>query len=161
MLTELTITRRDMIALGTIAVCGCACGSLAIAAEDDKKPKRPEKLVIGKLADYADVKFYDAFAKQKLMVRRLPDRLIAMSATCTHKGCTVRIDKTDADALRCPCHKGMFSEQGTPTDGPPKFSLVRFAISADASGEITIDTTRSFEERQWDDPAAFIALPAK
>ena len=80
------------------------------------------------------------------------------TAICTHKGCAVKIDTADAAALQCPCHHAEFSDQGTVTKGPARASLVRYALTQAADGTITADLTQHFEERKWDDPAAFVAI---
>ena len=152
------LTRREMLVLTSAAVACACCGD---ALGDDKAVARPATLVIGKLADFSTLGYYDTFRDKKIMVNRLADRLVVLSATCTHKGCTVKIDVNDPVQLRCPCHKGLFGEQGTPIDGPPKSALVRFAVSIDDTGIITADTTKSFGEREWDKPEAFVAITPK
>ena len=147
-------SRREMLVVAAV----CACGSVALGDDkDDKDEKAPPKtLAIGKVSDYSDAKFYDAHRADKVMIRRLDDRLVAMSAICTHKRCVVKIK--DESSLRCPCHKGTFSEQGTPISGPPKAALPRYALTQAADGTITVDTTRSFGEKEWDQPEAFVAI---
>jgi len=60
-------------------------------------------------------------------VRRVDDRVQAVSGTCTHQGCRLWFDKPD-DRLRCPCHSTSFSPAGevlshqlsiSPTPLPP------------------------------------------
>jgi len=54
------------------------------------------------------------------------DAVVALSARCTHSGCTVRFDAPEARFL-CPCHGGVFSLTGAPLEGPPKTPLERLA----------------------------------
>jgi cytochrome b6-f complex iron-sulfur subunit len=60
-------------------------------------------------------------------VRRVDDRVQAVSGICTHQGCRLWFDKPD-DRLRCPCHSTSFSPAGevlshqlsiSPTPLPP------------------------------------------
>lgn len=152
------LSRRQ--ALTTIAATSAACACCALGADekpDDKNAPRPTSLAIGKLSDYPDQKFYDAFAKPaKVMVCRLDDRLVVMSAICTHKSCTLRV--AEDKKLRCPCHKSFFSEYGTAIEGQAKGSLVRYALKQADDGTITADLTQSFAEKHWDDPKAMIAI---
>jgi len=59
-----------------------------------------------------------------LFLVREGDAVVALSARCTHAGCTVRFDAPEA-RFRCPCHGGVFSLEGTPLEGPPKAPLER------------------------------------
>ena len=167
------ISRRNLLVIAGATACAC-CLTQSDAAradgprrhhdddDDDKRgPKGPtaKSLVIGTLTDYPKPGFYDKFRSQKVMVSRLDDRLVAMSAICTHKGCTVKVDPKETTQLLCPCHHAEYSDQGTPIKGPAKISLVRYGLTQAADGQITADLTKTFAERQWDDPAAMIPLP--
>ena len=44
-------------------------------------------------------------------VRRVGDKLEAVSGVCTHQGCRLWFDAPD-DTLRCPCHRTSFSPSG-------------------------------------------------
>lgn len=153
--------RQALTTLAAATTAACACCALGADEKpekpDDKPAPRPTSVSIGKLSDYPDQKFYDAFAKPaKVMVCRLDDRLVVMSAICTHKSCTLKI--AEDKKLRCPCHKSFFGEHGTVLEGQAKSSLVRYALKQADDGTITADLTQSFAEKQWDDPKAMIAI---
>jgi Rieske Fe-S protein len=180
------LTRRQALTIVAVTACSCAMTE----AQDGDRPRRrgpgggggeggggggdgsgeaakektpPAKaLVIGKLADFEKPGFYDTFTKtNKIYVRRLDDRLVVMSASCTHKGCVIKQDAPDVVTLRCPCHKSSFDAFGTPTEGPAKTALPRYALTQSADGTITADLTRSFTEKEWDEPGAMIAVEKK
>lgn len=161
------LTRRE--ALFVAGACACCAMSVDLArADEGDQPKPqgpsgapaalPKRLQIGKPADFAKPGFYDKFAKQKLMVANLGDKLVAMTTVCPHKGCSVKPNPANPQGLKCPCHKAEFNVKGVPTHGPAKSPLDRFALSQEADGVITVDMTKSFIESKWEDPAAFIAL---
>jgi Rieske Fe-S protein len=52
---------------------------------------------------------------------------IAMSNICTHLGCRVRWIQ-DRDQFFCPCHNGVFDEQGNVVSGPVPRPLDRFEV---------------------------------
>ncbi len=155
------LSRREALVIVAATTAACAC--CADAADGDSKPNdkpTPKSIEIGKLADYDKDGFYDKFADSKVLVAKLPDRLVVMSNVCTHKRCVVKPKVDDVKGLFCRCHKGQYDEQGIPRAGPPKMPLVRYALKVADDGTITADTTQSFEERKWDDKAAFIPIKA-
>lgn len=64
--------------------------------------------------------------------------LYAMTATCTHQGCAVRVSGT---SISCPCHGSSFDAVGAVTHGPATSPLRHFQVVVAADGTITIDPT--------------------
>jgi Rieske Fe-S protein len=54
----------------------------------------------------------------------------ALSSTCTHLGCRVSWN-ADEQALKCPCHGGVFDRTGGVKAGPPPKPLARLATRVD------------------------------
>jgi Rieske Fe-S protein len=54
----------------------------------------------------------------------------ALSSTCTHLGCRVSWN-ADEQALKCPCHGGVFDRTGAVKSGPPPKPLARLATRVD------------------------------
>jgi len=76
--------------------------------------------------------------KSILVVRTDEQTFVALSAICTHAGCTVRFDGT---RVVCPCHGSTFALDGTVTHGPATRPLAVFATTFDASTQtLTIAT---------------------
>jgi len=65
--------------------------------------------------------------------------LYAMTITCTHAGCDVT---PQGSTLYCPCHASLFDSNGAVLHGPANAPLVHFAVSLDATGNITVDGTK-------------------
>lgn len=69
----------------------------------------------------------------------------AMSAACTHLGCTVRAEAemTESRAFVCPCHGSAYAKDGKPVAGPAPSPLAWFdlAISPD-DGQLVVDLAR-------------------
>jgi cytochrome b6-f complex iron-sulfur subunit len=59
----------------------------------------------------------------------------AVSAKCTHLGCTVEWngEADEKTPLRCPCHESFFSLDGTAISGPAKAPLTRYAVTRSGS----------------------------
>ncbi len=54
----------------------------------------------------------------------------AVSAICTHMGCTVKYDKATGQ-LACPCHGSRFALDGSVIRGPAKQPLRRYDVTLD------------------------------
>lgn len=77
--------------------------------------------------------------ESRLFVIRDTDGFRAMSAVCTHLGCTVNV--LDWGYL-CPCHGSKFSKQGTVLAGPAPRPLPFYGVYLAPSGELVVDTGR-------------------
>jgi menaquinol-cytochrome c reductase iron-sulfur subunit len=78
-------------------------------------------------------------AKSALWLRRVNENeFIAFSVNCTHLGCPVRW-LADADLFMCPCHGGVYYEDGTVAAGPPPKPLIRYDVRT-ANGQVEIKT---------------------
>src|SRR5438067_5281907 len=66
-----------------------------------------------------------------------PDALAALSAVCTHLGCTVL---PSAGALQCPCHDSRFGLTGNVLQGPATDGLIGYTVAFDGT-TVTVSTT--------------------
>ena len=142
--------------------CEC-CAAEADAKEAEKEEKEgagaPESKSVdaGPLANYNKDGITDKFSKKpdRVMLIRHEGKLYAPSAICSHKKCTIKIKD---GSLACPCHGSKFTHDGKPTKGPAKTPLLRYAISTNESGNVIVDKTKTFEEKDWGNEAAFIKV---
>jgi cytochrome b6-f complex iron-sulfur subunit len=67
-----------------------------------------------------------------LIVRTDETTFVALSAICTHAGCTVRYAAGSRDVV-CPCHGSTFELDGTVTNGPALEPLDVFPATYDAA----------------------------
>jgi Rieske Fe-S protein len=75
-----------------------------------------------------------------VLIRMSETEFIALSATCTHQGCTVRFVAGN-DLLQCPCHGSQFGLDGAVIEGPANRPLAVFPTSFDAATQtVTIRT---------------------
>jgi cytochrome b6-f complex iron-sulfur subunit len=61
------------------------------------------------------------------IVLRHSGELVALSAVCTHLGCTVAYNQS-AQIFKCPCHGGTYDRDGNVIAGPPPEPLERLNI---------------------------------
>jgi menaquinol-cytochrome c reductase iron-sulfur subunit len=63
---------------------------------------------------------------------------IAFSLNCTHLGCPVRWLQ-QAELFMCPCHGGVYYQDGTVAAGPPPLPLPRYQVRV-RNGQVEIQT---------------------
>ena len=79
-------------------------------------------------------------AKTGAWLRRTgEDEFIAFSVNCRHLGCHVRW-VSDAKLFMCPCHGGVYYEDGEVAAGPPPEALARYPVRV-VDGQVEIETS--------------------
>ena len=68
--------------------------------------------------------------------------LYAISAICTHLGCTVN---KAGDHFECPCHGSKYTGAGYVLKGPATAPLNRVELSLSDDGKVVIDTSKKVE----------------
>ena len=140
------ISRRDFflkVSLGLAGLSAIAAAipvvSAIIATLLEKKNQRWR--TVGKVDDFktdstnlvtfinADPEPYAGVTAKSAAWLRKNDKnqFIAFAANCTHLGCPVRWEK-DAHLFMCPCHGGVYYEDGTVAGGPPPKPLNQYEV---------------------------------
>jgi nitrite reductase/ring-hydroxylating ferredoxin subunit len=160
------INRRNFLAATAAAACACALCPIARADDDDDDDDSPPPAPLpagpvsaGKLTDYPKDGAYAELAKSKqIVLARENGKLYAMTALCTHKKYIIKVKDNE---FFCPKHSSRFDLDGKPAPkpngklGPAKKPLTHYAISVDADGAITVDTSKMLAET---DPGASVAV---
>jgi menaquinol-cytochrome c reductase iron-sulfur subunit len=151
------IARRQLLgkmSIGLGVVCGAAISTPGIGfvvAPIFRSTPREWRAVGAvsqfKIGETVSVVFDDASplpwagvtARTAAWLRRVADEeFIAFSVNCAHLGCPVRwIEK--AHLFMCPCHGGVYYEDGSVAAGPPPHGLTRYAVRVTA-GQVEIRT---------------------
>jgi menaquinol-cytochrome c reductase iron-sulfur subunit len=109
--------------------------------------RRVGKLEEFKIGDTVNVVFTDASplpwagvtSKTAAWLRRVSDdTFIAFSVNCAHLGCPVRWMQ-DARLFMCPCHGGVYYEDGSVAAGPPPHALTQYPVRV-TDGNVEIHT---------------------
>jgi len=100
-------------------------------SDEDKHKVQGESFVIIRLGASRVIVFQDAQGKLK-----------ALSAVCTHEGCTVTYKKSE-DLIWCPCHNGKFTSDGRVISGPPPKPLFAYQVTGDLVGTVTVSRQRA------------------
>jgi Rieske Fe-S protein len=130
-------------ALLAIPLLGPLLASLAciVTASSREQPNEVPALPLAKIPEDSVQRFtlsykrrvgaFQETVERVVFLRRSGNDVTALSAECTHLGCSVRFvaESDDGPArLACPCHAGTFSLEGKVLSGPPSGPLERFAV---------------------------------
>ena len=75
-----------------------------------------------------------------MLIHHEDDRWIALTAVCTHLGCTVQYEP-QADRIHCACHGGVYNAYtGANVSGPPPKPLKLFKVAVNQAG---VDISRA------------------
>ncbi len=119
----------------TFALCGLALIPIGVV-ESCKKQSFPGganvnfTLDLGNSANAALNTVGGALVANGVIVVRASAGIFdALSATCTHAGCTVGYDSGSGHIL-CPCHGGTYNvSTGSVISGPPPSPLTRYSVT--------------------------------
>jgi cytochrome b6-f complex iron-sulfur subunit len=142
---------------GIVALAGQAVASLR-SLVPNVSYDAPTTVKVGTPNDFPDgMKF---LPDQRLFVFREGNVFHAVSAVCTHLGCTVRAEALsqpetmtiDGKPLRlthrflCPCHGSKYNGDGTNVSGPAPRPLAWYHLSvAPEDGQLVVDLARSVD----------------
>lgn len=145
MMTQEKTSRRDLLRFGA-AAAACVCTGCTIPAPRKAdvvaesmqgviRLTRAESAAL--LASEGSILVEAKGLRNKILVVHLTDDTVhAVSATCTHLGCTVDYKK-DVGHIACPCHGSQFALDGNVMHGPAKRPLKRYDVTTD-NGQVLI-----------------------
>lgn len=156
--------RRDFLlklgaGAGIVAISAQAVASLR-SLVPNVSYDAPTTVKLGPPVEFPDgLKF---LPEQRLFVFRTGKTFHAISAVCTHLGCTVRAEAlarpeertVEGQALRlthrflCPCHGSRYSGDGARVSGPAPKALAwyRLSVSPD-DGQLVVDLADEVDQR--------------
>lgn len=118
---------------------GAAAAVAAYLHVPEKEERIAERLVrVGMLDDLAigDGRLIRHGTTPFYVVRLDAERVVAMSAICTHVRCVLGYDR-ERRGFICPCHDGRFDLAGNVLSGPPPRALPSYAVSI-RTGEVFV-----------------------
>jgi cytochrome b6-f complex iron-sulfur subunit len=154
--------RRDfLMKLGIgagVAGIGAQAGASLRSLVPNVSYDAPTTVKLGPPSEFADgLKF---LPDERLFVVREGNTFHAMSAVCTHLGCTVRAEAmpqpatmtVEGASLRvthrflCPCHGSAYTGDGSPVSGPAPRPLAWYHLSvAVDDGQLVVDLAQEVE----------------
>ncbi|HUN65462.1 MAG TPA: Rieske (2Fe-2S) protein [Bacteroidota bacterium] len=110
----------------------------------------PSDYLVGEVSE----KYKDDY---RVWIVREPEGFYALSAICTHLGCTPRWLESE-NKFKCPCHGSGYRRSGINFEGPAPRPLDRLKITLAEDGQILIDRNIKFrfENGDWVKPDAYL-----
>ena len=97
------------------------------------------KVRVGRLSDFP-VDTYTFVEKHAIFIYRDHEAIRAVSAVCTHLGCTIQ---RTTDGFECPCHGSCYSNNGEVISGPAPSPLSWYSLEKAPNGDIIVDMETS------------------
>ncbi|HNT25030.1 MAG TPA: Rieske (2Fe-2S) protein [Anaerolineales bacterium] len=146
-------SRRDFLKLTWAALGGLAAieiGGLALAY---MQPRLAEgefggQIIAGKVDDFPPGSVSHIPNGRFYLARLADGGFLAIYQRCTHLGCNVPWDQTQA-AFICPCHNSQFTPEGELINPPAPRPLDIFPISIQ-DGEVIVDTGQPIQRQHFE-----------
>jgi cytochrome b6-f complex iron-sulfur subunit len=132
--------RRDFLGIASLWSAGIALvigllGALRLPVPA-VFPESNSRVKLGPLQSFSGTKV-TWFPEYRLWVYSDADALYAISAICTHLGCTV--GSQASGGFFCPCHGSRFDPTGAVVAGPAPRPLVHLELSSSPDGQLVVD----------------------
>jgi len=138
--SEGTVSRRGFLKVLTMA--GAAAAALPVLAGNIPAEAQGGYVTVGKLTDfkvgdYKRVALPDGTSVYVAVDPKDSTKVVVLSSSCTHKGCVV-LWLSDPKQFKCPCHGGIFDQNGVNVAGPPPRPLATLP-SRVVSGNVQVN----------------------
>jgi len=102
-------------------------------------PLQPVRFTLKTPAEYAEGSV-TGVPEARAYIARDAKGLYAISAVCTHLGCTV--NKANEN-FECPCHGSKYNGGGYVLKGPATAPLARLELTLSSDGKVVVDTSKT------------------
>jgi cytochrome b6-f complex iron-sulfur subunit len=136
--------RRDFLGLaiiGTAAALGVTAAVPGIAFLRPGGRRLGGSTSAGKVQDFqvGTARMVMLDDRPVLVIRSPEGGFRAFSAACTHLGCIVKYSP-ECNRIECPCHRGVYSIDGSNVSGPPPRPLETLKVEVEA-GALVVRST--------------------
>jgi len=128
-------TFLSRVSVGLASFAGAVLGISYLKQLTQGKQRAGRKVKVGRLADFP-VDTYTYHHESKVFIYRDHESVKAVSAICTHLGCTVQ---HTPDGFECPCHGSCYSDEGRVLSGPAPTDLACYRMERSADGRLVVD----------------------
>jgi Rieske Fe-S protein len=127
-----SLNRREFLILAGLAVADRS----TLAKENPSSASAKRAIDAGPASKYTADGVYSEFRSQGFFVIRQGQKLEALSAICTHRGCKV-MARPDS-SFHCRCHGSNFDPNGRVTHGPAKRDLPMLSSAVNKKGHLIV-----------------------
>lgn len=139
------LSRRDvLLALGGLGLVTALAGLLRETVRFLIPPisqARPSTVIAGSPADFS-IGELTPLTNGPVFIGRDAAGLFALSAVCTHLGCTVA---RSGQELACPCHGSRFAVDGANLAGPAAYPLPHLTLNLNNNGLVVVHLDQPVE----------------
>lgn len=145
--------RKFLNAIGNTATGIVLLGGLGVTL-DFLKPNLlleiPKEFIVGPIDSIQPNSVIYEPEQKVFIVRDEQGSFYALSAVCTHLGCTTKwnvsgIDGDSNNVIACPCHGSLFNKKGELIEGPAQRSLDKFRLRIE-DNKLIVDTGEKVSE---------------
>ena len=140
------VSRRSLLSLASMgsffAAMGAAIAGILRLPNPAVLPGPARRFKLGSPDEFS-VGSETVFAEQSLVLFRENEGFYAVSAICTHLGCTVTRSK---DGFACPCHGSKFDNAGKVVAGPAPRPLPWLELARGADGQLIVNADNEVPE---------------
>ncbi len=130
--------RRFLEVVGGVSLAGFLCAACSGEDGQNGDPEPIGEVAAGNVSEVPSGSL-QAVGTLPVALGRDDGGLYAMTLTCTHARCNMAVDgQVGPGGAFCGCHASSFDANGAVTKGPARRSLVHYAVTVDADGNITI-----------------------
>ncbi len=130
------------VSLLLVTLAGAFTGISFLKQLTQKGIEGNRRLNVGPLADFP-VDTYTLMKDQRIYIYRDHESVRAISAVCTHLGCTIQ---RTTDGFECPCHGSCYADDGRVLSGPAPRSLAWYKVERAPDGSIVVDLDETGDE---------------
>src|SRR6266849_417456 len=112
----------------------------------------PSKVKVGFPDQFDEGKVDERYKDKNIWVVKYQGKLVALSTTCTHLGCTPNYLEKEGK-FKCPCHGSGFygpamGDPGINFEGPAPRPMERWALGIGDDGQVVVDKSRKFQQER-------------
>jgi Rieske Fe-S protein len=123
------------MALTLSAIAGAIVGISFFRQFSYKRTGAGKQVRLGALSDFP-VDTYTFIEEHNIFVYRDHESVKAVSAVCTHLGCTVQ---RTTGGFECPCHGSSYADDGSVVSGPAPTDLAWYKMHRTNDGKLMVD----------------------